>query len=522
MKRTAARMALSVHRPGGGQAWLLPVVLACLCLPLLAAADSVSESVLHAFSGSDGSGVNSTLVQAADGDFYGTTPAGGASGAGTVFKLTAQGSLSLLHSFNGQSDGNMPQGGLAIGIDGNLYGTTLSGGANGFGSVFRISTNGVFKTIASFASGQGNFPYAALVRDAEGNFYGTTYQGGSHGLGTVFRITPAGVITTLHSFSGVPDGANPMAALVFGADGMLYGSAMNQGADSEAFGTIFSISTSGTFSLLHAFVDNPQTGNDGGAPRASLLPGVNGNFYGTTSALGGADYAGTVFSMTSAGVLTALHDFDGAAEGGVPYGGLIQAKDGSLLGTTSSGGGMPEGLGTVFRLTTQGTLYTLHVFRGAPDGTMPAAGLLQGSDGALYGTTALGGGGSGTVFRIVDSTPSVSFTVAAEQTPKGNGSLPSVQLTVQLSATSIQPVTIPFSLGGTESASRYAVTPSGQLVIPAGATSATITVNIEFPPYLQCDKTVVLSLGTPDFATLGTISANTLTVHNYLGLFCPK
>ncbi len=289
-------------------------------------ADSISESVLHAFSGSDGSGVNSTLVQAADDDFYGTTPAGGASGAGTVFKLTAQGGLSLLHSFNGQSDGNMPQGGLAIGIDGNLYGTTLSGGAVGFGSVFKISTSGSFKTIASFTLSLGNYLYAGLVQGSDGNFYGTTYEGGTHNLGTVFRVTPGGVITTLHSFSGVPDGANPMAALVFGADGMLYGSAMNQGADSQAFGTIFRISTGGVFSVLHAFVEDPATGNDGGAPRASLLQGTDRNFSGTTSALGGVDYAGTVFSMNSAGVMTTLHDFDGAAEGGVPYGGLIQGQ----------------------------------------------------------------------------------------------------------------------------------------------------------------------------------------------------
>ena len=521
MQRTA-EMALSAHRHCRGKAWLLSALLACLCLPLLAMADSISESVLHAFSGSDGSGVNSTLVQAADGDFYGTTPTGGGSGAGTVFKLTAQGGLSLLHSFNGQSDGNMPQGGLIIGSDGNLYGTTLSGGAIGFGSVFRISTAGSFKTLASFTLSLGNYPYAGLVQGSDGNFYGTTYEGGTHNLGTVFRVTPGGVITTLHSFSGVPDGANPVAALVFGADGMLYGSALNQGANSQAFGTIFRISTGGAFSVLHAFVEDPQTGNDGGAPRASLLPGTNGNFYGTTSALGGVDYAGTVFSLTSAGVLTTLHDFDGHVEGGVPYGGLIQEKDGSLLGTTSSGGGAPDGYGTVFRLTAQGTLYTLHIFEGAPDGVMPAANLLRGSDGALYGTTTLGGTGKGTVFRIVDSTPSLSFTAAAEQTPKGNGSLPSVQLTVQLSAASIQPVTVPFSLGGTEPASRYAVSPTGQLVIPAGARSATIMVNIEFPPYLQCDKTIVLTLGTPDYATLGAISVNALTVHNYLGLFCPK
>jgi uncharacterized repeat protein (TIGR03803 family) len=286
--------------------------------------------------------------------------------------------------------------------------------------------------LVSFDQTDGMWPLGPLVQGADGNFYGTTFGGGlksqvcgnNNGCGTIFRMTPSGTLTTLYEFcaqANCPDGAGPRG-LLLATDGNFYGVASNGGYSAtpclpQQCGTVFRITPDGTFTTLHKF-----TGEDGAFPYGSLIQDNYGNLYGTTQSGGTnqSDYClqagcGTVFRLTLAGVFTRVYNFcsqTGCTDGGWPVGGVIQASDGNLYGTTQFGGTQcsPGGCGTVFRLTRAGSLTTLHSFAGAPDGYAPYAGLLQAADGLFYGTTSAGGdttigrchiiSGCGTVFRI--------------------------------------------------------------------------------------------------------------------------
>jgi uncharacterized repeat protein (TIGR03803 family) len=298
--------------------------------------------------------------------------------------------LNPLFSFNGP-DGANPCASPVLASDGNLYGTTSALSdtlqSNSFGTVFRITTDGTLTTLYSFMGlTDGKWPQAALIQASDGNLYGTTWQGGAYDNGTVFRITTDGALTTLYSFAGT-DGAWSTASLIQANDGNLYGT-------TSANGTVFKITTGGTFTTLYRFTG----GTDGDTPRSGLIQADDGNLYGTTAG-GGANGAGTVFRITTGGTLTTLYSFTGKADGANPYAGLIQAGDGNLYGTTAGGGA--NGAGTVFRITTGGTLTTLYSFTGKADGANPYAGLIQASDGNLYGTTSAGSRyNNGTIFRI--------------------------------------------------------------------------------------------------------------------------
>ena len=363
----------------------------------------------------DGALPEAGLVQATDGNLYGTTFQGGANTVGTVFKITVGGTLNTLYSFCSQpncTDGALPVAGLIQARDGNFYGTSARGGAEGSGTVFKINPSGVLNTLYSFCSqpncNDGNGPIAGLVQGSDRNFYGTTENGGGpHSDGTVFRITPSGMLTTLYSFcsngGSCPDGANPYEALVQGSDGNFYGTTYFGGAGDN--GTVFKITPSGTLTTLHRFAGYPD---DGGLPHASLVQATDGNFYGTTSA-GGDEGYGTVFKITPGGVLTTLHSFN-SVDGNGPLAGLVQGSDGNFYGTTSAGGASGNcrnGCGTVFKITASGMLTTLHNFDGS-DGNFPYGALVQATDGNFYGTTTSGGAyGDGTVFRLVLPRPCI-------------------------------------------------------------------------------------------------------------------
>ncbi len=205
-------------------------------------------TLLHSFSGTpDGEDPYSGLLRDAGGNLYGTTLYGGTGGGfGTVFKLNAKGKLTLLHSFAGTPDGEDPQAGLLRDAAGNLYGTTQYGGTNGgFGTVFKLSAKGKLTLLHSFGTiPDGQNPYARLIRDEAGNFYGTTFHGGTYGDGTVFKLDTAGKLTVLHSFNNSPDGANPIAGLILDKSGNLYGTASQGGDLSCGFsgcGTVFEV-----------------------------------------------------------------------------------------------------------------------------------------------------------------------------------------------------------------------------------------------------------------------------------------
>jgi len=241
------------------------------------------------------------LVQASDGNFYGTTyddPTN--SGLGTVFKITPEGSLTTLHTFTGP-DGLWVESGLIQATDGNLYGTASGGGAYGDGTVFRITLGGALTTLHSFNYADGAYPSAALIQAADGSFYGTTEQGGANGRpGTVFKITPTGKLTTLHSFN-ISDGAYTYAGLIQASDGNFYGATTGGGVDPSdcswgaGCGTVFQITPAGTLTTLHSF-----QGTDGDYPMQALLQATNGKFYGTAAGRAACCFGigdGTVFSL---------------------------------------------------------------------------------------------------------------------------------------------------------------------------------------------------------------------------------
>ena len=365
----------------------------------VAVACQKNTSILYFFQGgNDGSDPVAPLLQAADGNFYGTTNSGGAHGDGTVFEVTPTGVESVLHTFAG-GDGSNPQGALVEDASGNFFGATTNGGSSTYGTAFKIAANQVETVLHSFVKGSdGGYPICTLLADGGGDYYGTTWGGGlTHGI--VFKITSGGSEQVLHSFAdNSSDGGYPTAGLVRGSDGNYYGTT-NQGGSANV-GTVFKITPSGTETLLYTFTG----GSDGVGPKSGLIAGSDGNFYGTTTSggIGTPTTFGTVFKVTPAGTKTVLHLFagQGAGDGSDPSGGLLQASDGNFYGTTQTGGS--SGDGTVFKLTPAGVETVIYSFTGgSADGAAPAAALIQGSDGNLYGTTTGGGpSGYGTVFEV--------------------------------------------------------------------------------------------------------------------------
>ena len=263
-------------------------------------------TTLHSFDGTDGDLGLAGLVQATDGNLYGTTFQGGAHGGGTVFKMTTVGALTTLYSFCAQTncvDGSGPAAGLIQATDGNFYGTTCCGGAFGDGTVFKITPGGVLTTLHSFDGTEGADPEAGLIQATDGNFYGMTVAGGAYrncptfvDCGTVFKMTPSGMLTTLHSFKRGTGGSVPLAGLIHATDGNLYGTTFQGGTNcpSGNCGTIFEITPEGTLETLYSFCAQTNC-VDGADPEAGLIQATDGNFYGTTSAGGAPGNYGTVF-----------------------------------------------------------------------------------------------------------------------------------------------------------------------------------------------------------------------------------
>jgi uncharacterized repeat protein (TIGR03803 family) len=283
------------------------------------------------------------MLQGSDGNFYGTTVVGGdrslnnGNGFGTVFKMTTNGIVTTLFAFRNDSNGMYPAAALVLGSDDSFYGTTQgSQGSTPYGTVFKITTDGTLTTLARFNKSNGAYPEAALVQGSDGAFYGTTSGGGSaphpnspNGYGTVFKITTNGVLTTLVSFDG-SNGWSCYGSLVQGTDGNFYG---NLGVIGS--GSVFQMTLTGDLTTLAWF-----NGSNGATPWAGLVQANDGNFYGTTigggnlSLVGGVG-GGTVFKMTPDGTLTTLVAFDGT-NGFRPQATLIQGSDGNLYGSAGT------------------------------------------------------------------------------------------------------------------------------------------------------------------------------------------
>jgi uncharacterized repeat protein (TIGR03803 family) len=412
--------------------------LTILALRLPSTAFAQAETILHHFGdgtvASDGDYPSSAPVLGADGNFYSVTTYGGTAGGGALYRITPAGMVTLLHNFGDGSltnDGKNPNS-LLLGSDGNFYGTTTTGGKNGSGTVFKLvppttaKPSGVYTLVYSFGTitSDGVTPVSVILA-ANGDLYGTTHAGGTQSLGTIFQIVPGtGGCTLLHSFGSVTsDGTSPTSGLVQGTDLNLYGTTAAGGTASG--GTVFKITTGGTYTILHNFNDGSVAEDGYGYPSA-LVQGADGNFYGTTNE-GGVRGYGTAYKITSLGVETILYDFGNTSGtyvsvnpgGSASYGGgngLLLAADGNFYGTTDVSS--PYGSGTIYKLTPQGVVTFLHNFNDGTvleDGTAVSSGLAQGTDGNLYGTTNTGGiaAGYGTFFKLTLATPQLTSPVIA-------------------------------------------------------------------------------------------------------------
>lgn len=331
------------------------------------------------------------LMEARDGVLYGASYAGGSSGAGTIFRLVPGVSLEVLHALSNLADGMGPNDGVIQTADGSYYAAAVEGGTLRVGTILKGS-GGAFSLAATISTDAGFFPRSNPVQAADGNLYGVMSNGGVPQAGTIYKMSPLGAMTTLHTFNGTTRGRTPYGRVVIGRDNLIYGTTLSGG--SSMLGTLFSFDPAAkVLNILHSF-----SGPEGSSPYAGLIQGTDGRLYGTTSG-GGALGKGTIFAFDlGSRQLTRLHSFD-SKTGGVPYGTLLEARDGRLYGTTSVGGA--NGVGAVFSISKTGSGYTmLHSFRSS-DGAYPRAGLIEAADGWFYGTAPAGGSANnGVIYRI--------------------------------------------------------------------------------------------------------------------------
>jgi uncharacterized repeat protein (TIGR03803 family) len=354
--------------------------------------------------GNDGSGSVAALVMDRSGNLYGTTIFGGAQGLGTVFELTPGGNEKVLHAFKGGNDGANPAATLLLGGNGTLYGTTTTGGGNGCGgsgcgTVFQVASDGTETVLHAFGGADGAGPRWGVIQDRQGNIYGTTNYGGvggcslGQGCGVVFKLTPQGTEKILYTFQGGKDGGNPNSELVQDASGNLYGAAL-WGGNNGNDGVLFELKHHGGETVLEKFSSDALT------PAGLSMDGA-GNLY--TTVQGGSHGHGAVFKLAPDGTGGVVYSFRGKRDGDTPFSGVIVDSAQNLYGTTIFGGGKGcggIGCGTIFKIAPDGTETVLDAFRAGHRGAVPN-GLVRDKKGALYGTTFEGGvHGAGTVYRF--------------------------------------------------------------------------------------------------------------------------
>lgn len=400
-------VARSSKKESNRNYFTLLATLLALALALVPVASAQTFKVLHEFNGtSDGALPEAALFRDAAGNLFGTTFAGGGVGEGTIFKIDTTNTERVVFSFTASVSGSSPASALIQDQSGNLIGAADSG-PGGAGVIFRISQQGSETLLHSFLGGTGRtsrVPSGGVFMDKTGNIFGTTLFGGSgtcqFGCGSIYRLDTANILHVLHSFNGSSEGSQPFGALVQDATGALFGVTKSGGnlACAEfpqtGCGTVFKFAK-GVLTVLHTF----QGGSDGATPQPGLLLDANGNIFGVTAS-GGSGENGLVFEISNTGVYTILHRFTGS-DGKTPNGSLVSDSAGNLLGTTQAGG--LNSLGTVFEMSPAGRVTLLHSFTGNLDGAFPLAGVIRDPAGNLFGTAVknfLINQFNGTVFEI--------------------------------------------------------------------------------------------------------------------------
>ena len=372
-------------------------VIALLALIVVAAATPAyaqTFSALYDFGTQTFNALNpeGAVAQGRDGALYSTSPSGGGNNWGSVFKVTPAGKEMVVYSFCSATkcaDGSTPVGGLTLRLNGHFIGTTTSTGPElGLGTIFDVSQTGTLTTLYTFTGGaDGATPLAPPILGPDGSFYGTAQSGGKVLCGTIYRLTGS-AFEVVHNFSKV-NGCSPAAALVLGTDGNLYGTTAAGGTGGG--GVVFQLQLPMSKAPVFTVLTNFSSSN--GQPLSALVEGSDGNFYGTTSAA-----PGSVFSVTPTGTLTIVHALNGSTDGSNPYTGLALATDGNFYGTAYNGGGFDGG--TLFQVTPTGDFSVLYNFGAEGEGFYqindnPEATPFQNTNGLLYGDTFYGGGGGG-------------------------------------------------------------------------------------------------------------------------------
>jgi len=408
-----------------------------------ASAQSAREFVIYNFCNSAGSSdcpgggfSQAGLVQAADGNFYGTTSTLGGNNSGTLFRLSPTGSFSALYSFPGSPNSQTTYAGLVQGGDGEFYGTTDPTSNPQNATIFKITSAGDLTTLYTFSNTDYDYQLSALVEGTDGNFYGTTNEGGTYGFGAIFRVSPAGAFDILHNFGATGDGQHPFSGVIQASDGNFYGTTSSGGANNT--GAIFRVTPAGGYTQIYSF-PAPNNG-EAPAPYAGLIEGSDGNLYGVTT---DPVYPGNAYRITLDGQFEAVYNFQGGADGAQPNGNLLLGSDGNFYGVTQSGGANTGTLGgTVFELTPSGdhtVLYSFCSVTDCPDGAEPIGALIQASDGNFYGATLTGGpSGYGVVYELAPSaglSPDVQLSLSNSDILLGSPVTLSWQVSNAFSAT---------------------------------------------------------------------------------------
>ncbi len=312
--------------------WLACAIVA-LTIAQAQAQTAYSETVLHNFaSPPKGAFPYAGVISDSAGNLYGTANSGGAANAGVVYKVDTAGRQTVLYSFTGGADGGNPYGGVVRDAAGNLYGTTVYGGAASSGVVFKVDSSGHETVLYTFSGGDdGGYPYAGVIRDSSGNLYGTAQQGGTRNLGVIYSVNTAGQETVLYTFTGAADGAAPYAGVIRDSAGNLYGTTLQGGIGNV--GAVYKLDPAGHETAPPNFPNAPGGTN----PYAGVIRDSAGNLYGTTTG-GGPANAGVVYKLSPAGQETVLYSFTGGADGRNPYAGVTRDSAGNLYGTTLNGG----------------------------------------------------------------------------------------------------------------------------------------------------------------------------------------